>query len=295
MAGISEIQKDAPMKDEIIAWIRRGLGRPGKTQRGLAEAIGRANSAVSMLLQGERDVRVDELPAMAAYFGVPKPYIVFGDEEARPEAAGEPTGADTQTQAQAQPAAPASAEPEPEPAEIPVMERPKEERIAIGLAAISSNGHHGVPPGTIPQIDASVGMGHTPEGQTVVIPMGPGETMLAHPVRDVWVIPPAALRRFTRATLRDLHLVECEGDSMEPSFHSGDFVLVDTSRKVPSPPGVFALWDGHGMTLKKAELVLRSDPPMVRLIPENKDYQAYELPLDEVNFVGRVVARISGI
>lgn len=277
------MQKDAPMKDEIIAWIRRGLDRPGKTQRGLAQAIGRANSAVSMLLQGERDVRVDELPAMAAYFGVPRPYIVFGDEEARPEAAGEPAEGMAPGEAQARPAA------------RPMLDLPKQERLAFARAAISSNGNHGIPAGGIPQIDASLGMGYADAADAVVIPIGSGEMMLAHPVRDIWVIPPAALRRFTRAALGELHLVECEGDSMEPAFRSGDFVLVDTSRKVPSPPGVYALWDGHGMTLKKAELVLRSDPPMVRLIPENKDYQAYELPLEEVNFVGRVVARISGV
>lgn len=277
------MQKDTPMKDEIIAWIRRGLDRPGKTQRGLAQAIGRANSAVSMLLQGERDVRVDELPAMAAYFGVPRPYIVFGDEEARPEATGEPAQATAQGEAQAQPAA------------TSMLDLPKHERLAIARLAISSNGNHGIPAGGIPQIDASIGMGHADVADAIVISIGRGETTLAHPVRDIWVIPPAALRRFTRTALGELHLVECEGDSMEPAFRSGDFVLVDTSRKVPSPPGVYALWDGHGMTLKKAELVLRSDPPMVRLIPENSTYQAYELLLEEVNFVGRVVARISSV
>ena len=263
--------------------IQEAMQQRGLDMKKLSKLSGKGDTFIRDLLIRDRTPSVENLIAIAKALGVRISYL-FGEDASITAPESPDTGhlgaaANTQS---------------PHADEPPALSLPKEKRLAIAQAAISSNGNHGIPAGGIPQIDASIGMGHTDAADAVVIPIGRGETMLAHPVRDVWIIPPAALRRFTRAALRDLHLVECEGDSMEPAFHSGDFVLVDTSRKVPSPPGVYALWDGHGMTLKKAELVLRSDPPMVRLIPENSIYQAYELPLEEVTFVGRVVARISG-
>ncbi|MBO6782586.1 MAG: helix-turn-helix transcriptional regulator [Alphaproteobacteria bacterium] len=53
--------------DSEIAWIRDGLARPGKTQRGLAQALGLDPSAISRLLTGSRQLRAAEVPVVAAY------------------------------------------------------------------------------------------------------------------------------------------------------------------------------------------------------------------------------------
>lgn len=50
-----------------IDWIRDGLAKPGKTQRGLASALGLDPSAVSRLLTGGRQLRAAEIPVVAAY------------------------------------------------------------------------------------------------------------------------------------------------------------------------------------------------------------------------------------
>ena len=50
-----------------LDWIRNGLTRPGKTQRGLATALGVDPSAISRLLAGTRQLRAAELPVVAAY------------------------------------------------------------------------------------------------------------------------------------------------------------------------------------------------------------------------------------
>ena len=42
--------------------IREGLSRPGKTQKGLAAALGLDNSQVSRLLAGKRNLRANEIP-----------------------------------------------------------------------------------------------------------------------------------------------------------------------------------------------------------------------------------------
>lgn len=56
-----------------LDWIRDGLEKPGKTQRGLATALGVDPSAISRLLAGTRQLRAAELPVVAAYLDSPIP------------------------------------------------------------------------------------------------------------------------------------------------------------------------------------------------------------------------------
>jgi hypothetical protein len=56
--------------------IREGLSRPGKTQKGLAAALGVDNSQISRLLTGKRHLRAHEIPIILGYLemgGAPGP------------------------------------------------------------------------------------------------------------------------------------------------------------------------------------------------------------------------------
>lgn len=59
----------------FIEWLREGLKQPGKTQRGLADALGVAPSAVSRLLNRERELLASEIEKAAVYLGTPPPMI----------------------------------------------------------------------------------------------------------------------------------------------------------------------------------------------------------------------------
>lgn len=72
-----------------LDWIREGLTRPGKTQRGLAAALGIDPSAVSRLLTGRRRLRADEIVAVAEYLGVRPPLEAFAGPP-RPRGRGVP-------------------------------------------------------------------------------------------------------------------------------------------------------------------------------------------------------------
>lgn len=50
-----------------LAQIREGLAQPGKTQKGLAAALGLDNSQVSRMLAGRRPLRAHEIPIILAY------------------------------------------------------------------------------------------------------------------------------------------------------------------------------------------------------------------------------------
>ena len=86
----------------------------------------------------------------------------------------------------------------------------------------------------------------------------------------------------------NLRIMHVEGDSMTPTLHDGDIVLVDTARKIPTPPGIFVLHDGMGLVAKRLEHIPQSDPPRVRIISDNSFYQPYECTADEVNIIGRI-------
>jgi transcriptional regulator with XRE-family HTH domain len=56
-----------------LAWLRAGLAKRGKTNKGLAAVLGVGESAVSRMVNGSRRIRVDELQTIAAYIDEPVP------------------------------------------------------------------------------------------------------------------------------------------------------------------------------------------------------------------------------
>lgn len=107
--------------------------------------------------------------------------------------------------------------------------------------------------------------------------------------KAVWLFPDPVIRHEFRARAEDLHIITVDGDSMEPLLSSGDRILVDTSQRIPVPPGIFVIWDGMGIVAKRVEHVPNSDPPTVVIRSVNPEYQTYERDAEEVNIVGRVV------
>lgn len=53
-----------------LTWIREGLKKPGKSQRGLAAALGIDPSGVSRLLAGTRELKASEIAKVEGYLGV---------------------------------------------------------------------------------------------------------------------------------------------------------------------------------------------------------------------------------
>ena len=74
--------------------------------------------------------------------------------------------------------------------------------------------------------------------------------------------------------------------------------LIDVSRTVPVPPGVFVIWDGMGLVAKHIEHVPHSDPPMVVLGSLNPEYDSYERSVEEIHIVGQAIwvsRKLSGV
>lgn len=117
-----------------------------------------------------------------------------------------------------------------------------------------------------------------------------GGAMLEHePGSRDWYFASDWLRHELRAAPKDLRVISIDGDSMEPILRSGDKVLIDLSRRAPSPPGIFVLHDGIGLVAKQVEFIPNSEPARLLIKSESPRYQDYERTLDEVNIVGRVI------
>ena len=149
---------------------------------------------------------------------------------------------------------------------------PREGRVGPNAVAATPEGYM-----AIPEIDvrASAGPGALNEG--------------IEETKDMWFFPDPVIRYEFRARPADLRMITIDGDSMEPLLASGDRILIDTSQRIPVPPGVFVIWDGMGIVAKRIEHEPNSEPPKVIIKSVNPEYDTYERDAEEVHIIGRVV------
>ncbi|MGH7075447.1 MAG: XRE family transcriptional regulator, partial [Stellaceae bacterium] len=120
---------------------------------------------------------------------------------------------------------------------------------------------------------------------------GGGLTAEAGRVLDTWQIPTAIIRGYSTAPASDLRIITVMGDSMEPTLLPGQRVLIDTGDRKPSPPGIFVVWDGLGLVVKRVQALPHSEPPRVKITSDNGKYDPYERTLDEAYIQGRVIGQ----
>lgn len=130
-------------------------------------------------------------------------------------------------------------------------------------------------------------------GDSFDVPFAGGK-MKAVAVTATWKIPEEQLRpRLLGSSMKNIVVVDCEGDSMQPTIDSGDKVFVDISKTEPVPSGVFAINDGTGIALKRLSIVDGSKPRRVNVMYDNPLQRGIEsVPLSDVIIVGRYVAKL---
>ena len=86
-----------------------------------------------------------------------------------------------------------------------------------------------------------------------------------------------------------IRIIPVRGNSMEPELWSGQRVMVDVEDRIPSPPGIFVVWDGLGLVIKYVEVIPNSEPIRVRISSAHAAFRAYERNLEEAYINGRVI------
>ena len=77
----------------------------------------------------------------------------------------------------------------------------------------------------------------------------------AERTKAIWILGERLIRHEFQTRPEELRMITVEGDSMEPVASSGDRILIDVSRRVPAPPGIFVIWDGMGLVTKRIQHV----------------------------------------
>lgn len=88
-----------------------------------------------------------------------------------------------------------------------------------------------------------------------------------------------------------IKIIRVKGDSMTPTFNPLDRIMVDTGDLLPSPGGIFVVWDGLGLVVKRVQLVPHSDPLRVKITSDNPRFDPYERMLGEAYIQGRVIGK----
>lgn len=120
---------------------------------------------------------------------------------------------------------------------------------------------------------------------------GDGDLAESQAVIRTWTFPRDLVTIATESALDRVKIVRVKGDSMAPTYNALDRIMVDTDDKTPSPGGVFVVWDGLGLVVKRVQLVPHSEPLKVLISSDNAQYKPYERTLDEAYIQGRVIGK----
>jgi transcriptional regulator with XRE-family HTH domain len=107
-----------------------------------------------------------------------------------------------------------------------------------------------------------------------------------------WIIPKTVLHEKTNAPPEQIKIFEVRENTMEPDFTHGEHVLIDTSNKTPSPPGVFVVSDDFNYLLRYCEVVSKAKPTKIRMTANHKMFLPQTLKLEDFDIIGRVIAKL---
>jgi transcriptional regulator with XRE-family HTH domain len=145
----------------------------------------------------------------------------------------------------------------------------------------------GPAPGQVPELDTRAGLG----GGGVPAREVRKEGRHADPVKsEGWLFPASFVREQLHTSAARLLVLDTAGDSMAPTIASGERVIVDTGHKTPSPDGLYAVRDTFGwIVVKRLQMLRSARPARVKIISDNPNHSSEEVPLGELEIVGKVL------
>jgi hypothetical protein len=107
---------------------------------------------------------------------------------------------------------------------------------------------------------------------------------------EQWVFPATFMHEVLHSSVERLLVVQCEGDSMAPTIASGERVIIVTEHRTPSPDGLYAIRDAlDSVVVRRLHVLRTSKPASVRVISDNQKNPSEEIPLNDLDVVGKVL------
>jgi transcriptional regulator with XRE-family HTH domain len=146
----------------------------------------------------------------------------------------------------------------------------------------------GPPKGQVPELDTRAGLGGGGVQSREVRKHG----RHADPLKsEGWLFPPSFVREQLHTAPARLLVLDTNGDSMAPTILSGERVVVDTGHKTPTPDGLYAIRDTFGsIVVKRLQVMRNTKPTRVKIISDNPNHNNEEMPLDDLQIVGKVLS-----
>lgn len=107
-----------------------------------------------------------------------------------------------------------------------------------------------------------------------------------------WIIPETILSQHTDTSPNKIKVFKIKETIMEPDFKKGEPVLVDLSANLPSPPGVYIIFDGYSYLARQCEIVSGSDPTQIKISARNDSFDPQIISLKDCRIIGRVIAKL---
>jgi transcriptional regulator with XRE-family HTH domain len=144
------------------------------------------------------------------------------------------------------------------------------------------------PRGQVPELDTRAGLG----GGGVPSREVRKDGKHADPVKsEGWLFPPSFVREQLHSSAARLLVLDTSGDSMAPTILSGERVIVDTGHKTPTPDGLYAVRDTFGaIVVKRLQVMRGTKPARVKIISDNPNHNNEEMPLNDLEVVGKVLS-----
>jgi hypothetical protein len=161
-----------------------------------------------------------------------------------------------------------------------------ESSAGADLLSLTGDGHDVSEPIMVSEIDVRAGAGLGGEAPLEVFSPDGRNAVSRDLARGEWGFPAEYLSRELRVAGGNARVIEVTGDSMQPTLNSGDRVLIDLADTRPAD-GIFAVWNGFGVVIKRVEPILTTNPLRIRLISDNPRHSPQELTLDEIRIIGR--------
>jgi len=155
-----------------------------------------------------------------------------------------------------------------------------------GTGEAESSGAREEPPHRVPELDTRAEPGGGVSKREVR-----KDGRHADPIKhEGWVFPTSFVREQLHASAERLLVIEVDGDSMAPTIVSGDRVIIDAGHKTPTPDGLYAIRDAFaGIVIKRLQVMRPAKQANVKIISDNPKQGSEEVPLSELEVVGKVV------
>lgn len=227
-------------------------------------------SAVSRMINGGRDIKIQEIDAIASILGVSSHWLQYGTHDDSTNVV--------------------------ELRRVSLEEEHQEDEAYLNqrqLGFSSATGYEPSIEGGIPEIDVLAGAGNGAIGEVVTLPLG-DSTVAAHQVIDEWRFPEGYLEQVLNVSAGRSLILPVIGDSMIPTYTPGDRVLVDLRQNEMTIDAVYVISDGESPPqIKRLQRVLFSHPAMVEVISDNPSHKPQQVELAHLTIVGRVAGKVS--